>query len=255
MELILNCILWRSNLAKRYIYTYDKNSYKKDEIEFEWYSGFSIKQKQKSIEALHKEAYKKGRQNILEVSSASTYKIGVAASAFNLELELKNGSRYTVEVLFQSSKVFDKSGTNSKVLEMNPRNAKKYTNNLHSKEELIGFNFFGRPFPLLPETYFYNWLYVNALFSNKDLLDNIVKYDAFTDISFNPQKSINCQAESCSVAAFLKAKGVLSEQIRNPKSFFELVYPNFCVLSDTAEIVDGKNEEAVQISLFDDLSE
>lgn len=237
-------------MVKRYIYTYDENDYKKDEIEFEWFSGFSIKQKQKSIESLHKEAYKKGRQNILEVSSASTNEIGVAASAFNLELELKNGSRYTVETLFQSSKVFDKSGINSSVLEMTSRDAKRYTSKLHRSENLIGFNFFGHQFPLIPETYFYNWLYVNALFSNENLLDSIIKYDSFTDINFNPQKSINCQAEGCSISAFLKSNGISKEQIKSPKKFLELVYPEFGV---TLDVIEDKIEKVEQLSLFDDL--
>ena len=54
-------------------------------IEFKWYPGFAVVQKQKSIASLH-ESIKNitGIENILEISSKSSYSCGIAASAFNL---------------------------------------------------------------------------------------------------------------------------------------------------------------------------
>lgn len=234
-------------MAKRFLYFYDEVSYKKELVEFEWFSGFSISQKQKSVESLHKNAVKnRGNLNILEVSSASLKECGQKASAFNLSLTLKNGNRYSVESLFQSSKVFDKSGLNFKVLDMNSKEAKRYTSSLHLKEKMIAFNFFGKNFPLYPETYFYNWLYANALFFNKKLLKDILNYDAFTDINFNPAKSINCQAEACSIVCFLNKYGILNENIKYPKVFLELVYSN---VKD--RVLDKDMNTPLQLKLFD----
>lgn len=234
-------------MAKRNVYYYDDEFYRRESVEFNWYSGFSKSQKQKSIESLHDQFRKKNKQyKILEVSSASLMECGRKASAFNLSLKLKNGETYSVETLFQSSKVFDRSGVNSKTLHMNSRDAKRFTRNLHSEEELIAFDFLGIPFPLLPETFFYNWLYANAMLLDVELLSEILKYNAFTDINSNPQKSLNCQAEACSIICYLNRIGRLNEEIRSPKNFFELVYPDYRYVF-TDDIV----EEEVQLSLFD----
>ncbi len=49
-------------------------------------------------------------------------------------------------------------------------------------------------------------------------------YDAFTDIEFNPQKSINCQAEAAAVYVSLRKQGLLEEALKNKDSFKEIVY-------------------------------
>ncbi|MCM3089396.1 hypothetical protein M3557_16010, partial [Bhargavaea ginsengi] len=59
---------------------------------------------------------------------------------------------------------------------------------------------------------------VNALNQNKQFHDELLSYEAFTDIEFNPNKSINCQAYS--VAMFVSlAKRNLLENIREPADF------------------------------------
>ncbi|HEM5299264.1 TPA: hypothetical protein U1372_002148, partial [Streptococcus suis] len=204
-------------MAKRYVYFTKDNCIKKELVDFQWYSGFSKKQKQKSIEALHKIFLNKyPSSKILEVSTASSDVLGVQSSAFNLSMTLKNSQTYSVESLFHASKVFEKSGLNSVVLRMSSKEAKRHTKNLHSKEKMVGFNFFGIIFPLLPQTYFYNWLYVNAMYQNKELYQSLLRYDSFTDINFNPELSINCQAEACSIFCFLHQRGLLNDSVRNP---------------------------------------
>lgn len=41
---------------------------------------------------------------------------------------------------------------------------------------------------------------------NKELAVKIMEYDTFTDIAFNPQKSINCQVEATAIYVSLKNK-------------------------------------------------
>ena len=41
---------------------------------------------------------------------------------------------------------------------------------------------------LNPKTIFYDWLYINAVLENPLLAAELLKYNAFTDIEFNPKK-------------------------------------------------------------------
>ena len=56
-------------------------------------------------------------------------------------------------------------------------------------------------FPLEPKTVFYDYIYINAVkytFS-LDEIKQITNYTHFTDIEFNPKKSINTQAKSVAI--------------------------------------------------------
>lgn len=236
-------------MAKRYVYYVREGHYSKELIDFQWFSGFSKNQKQKSIESMHNAFLKEYPDSkILEVSTASLNIIGIEASAFNLTMTLKDNKSYSVESLFQASKVFESSGVNSRVLQLNAKDAKKHTKFLHSKEKIIGFDFFGIKFPLVPQTYFYNWLYVNAMYQNEELYAHILKYDSFTDVNFNPNFSVNCQAEACSIFYFLYQKGLLDDSVRNPQRFLENVYK----LPIEQHVELKKNNGSEQLNLFDD---
>ena len=81
-------------------------------------------------------------------------------------------------------------------------------------------------FPLKPETYFYNWLYINTLHLHQDLSKRILEFSAFTDIAFNPDKSINCQARAAAIYVSLQKQGLLAKALENPESFLKVVYGN-----------------------------
>ena len=163
-------------------------------IQYEYFSGFSLSQKQKSIESLHNSAKNAGINRILEVSSKSKEKIGIQLSAFNLLFDIDNKT-YTVEQLFQSSKTFENGGPFTDLLNKTSKEAKT-DNRLKESGNLVGFTFFGESFPLEPKTFFYDWLYTNALLKNKSFLCHLENYDGFSDIEFNEKKSLNCQAYS-----------------------------------------------------------
>jgi type I restriction enzyme M protein len=192
--------------------------------EFTFYSGFSASQKKKSIRSLQ-EAFLKVYPNnkVLEISSNSENSLGVQLSAFNLTLKTKSNNRYSVEVAFQSSKVFQNGGPYKDILEMTPKEAKKDTR-LKFSGGLVCFNFFGRIFTLNPVTYFYNWLYVNTLNTHPDLANELLIYDAFTDIAFNPEKSINCQARAAAVYVSLVRTGLLDQALKSKENFLSIVY-------------------------------
>ena len=101
------------------------------------------------------------------------------------------------------------------------------------------FDLLGNEFPANPKTFFYDWLYVNAVSQNKELLSKLSEYTAFTDIAFNPEKSINCQARSAAICVSLLKKGLLATVLENKETFKEIVY------SDENSIAKG-----IQISFF-----
>lgn len=195
---------------------------KKDSIDFQYYSGFSMGQKQKSIVSLHEAIYEKyGFKNILEVSSKSQDQLGIDLSAFNLMIfDKKSNKKFSVECAFQSSKVFEQGGPFIDLLDRTSKEAKK-DQRLKESGELLKFVFYDREWDLLPRTAFYDWLYINALNANPQYHEELSQYEAFTDIEFNPEKSINCQANSIAMFLSLKQKGLL-DQVKNQETFLKL---------------------------------
>lgn len=196
-------------------------------IDFKYYSGFSKLQKQKTIMSLHNAFYEKySNFNILEISSKSNDELGIKLSAFNLLIETKKTKKkYSVESVFQSSKVFEGGGPYYDILDKTPREAKR-DERLKNSGNLKFFYCFKKKFELEPKHYFYNWLYVNALSQkiNEELVEDIIEYNAFTDIEFNPLKSINCQARAAAIYVSLRKKRLLSQALESKESFLEVVY-------------------------------
>ena len=80
--------------------------------DFEYHSGFSLKQKQRNIESLHKSFLAENpARKVLEISTKSENLLGISLSAFNLMIRNKQGEpMFSVETAFQASKVFEKGG-------------------------------------------------------------------------------------------------------------------------------------------------
>lgn len=204
-------------------------------IEFKWHAGMAVSQKQKSIDSLHDAAKHQivGINNILEVSSKSKQSIGVKLSAFNLLITTKRYSRvFSVECAYQSSKVFESGKQYLDLLNSTSIEAKKDPR-LKNSGRVISFRFYGQEWPITPLTAFYDWLYINALKNNPELHSEIEKYDAFTDIEFNPEKSINCQAYAVSLFLSLKRRGILEDAISSQNNFMQL-YSEFRI-SNTSQ--------------------
>ena len=186
------------------------------EVDFVWSSGYAVVQKQKSIDSLHSNLSKFGPRNPLEISSKSREDLGVKLSAFNLSTTTQIKQRpFSVEVAFQSSKIFEGGGPYLDLLEVDSRSAKK-DQRIRNSGRLTGFVFLGRQFPITPPTFFYDWLYINTLLKNEELLPQVVKRDSFTDIEFNPEKSINCQAYSVAllVSSYFAESATISSKIQ-----------------------------------------
>ena len=194
--------------------------------EFVYYSGFALSQSRKSIESLHDHFVSNNREFdglLLEISTKSNFPLGVRLSAFHLMYSFMDGRQYSVENVFQSGKCFSNGQRYPEILDLSASEAKKYPA-LRTSGDVVSFQLEGTEYPTEPKTFFYQWLYVNALFQNQDLANEVVKYRAFTDIAFNPAKSINCQARSAALFVALHESGLLHEAISSPERFTELVF-------------------------------
>ncbi len=194
--------------------------------DFQFFTGFAITQKQKSIESLHSEIHKiEKNNNILEVSRKSKNQLGIQLSAFNLIFNNKIANTLKpVENVFQSSKVFENGGPYRDLLNCTPKEAKQ-DERLKNSGKLIYFELNNEKWDLVPRTMFYDYLYISALMQNKKLSEEITKYDIFTDIEFNPQKSLNCQARSVAIFVSLQRRNLL-EGYLNDKELFKSIYTN-----------------------------
>ncbi|PPA02932.1 hypothetical protein C4E44_16820 [Pseudomonas sp. MWU12-2312b] len=189
-------------------------------VTFDWFPGLSLSQKQRSIDSLHVAAgHLPGIHQILEISSKSRQELGIALSAFNLTLTNPTSSRHSsVECAFQGSKVFELGGPYTDMYAMSSREAKR-DERLQTSGRLICFRHLGIDWPLEPRTAFYDWLYITALKQHPTLIERLVDFSAFTDIEFNPEKSINCQAYAAALFVSLYKRGVL-ETITSEKDTF-----------------------------------
>lgn len=210
----------------------------KKDVEFQWFPGMAASQKQKSVDSLHAAALMlPDISKVLEVSSKSRDELGVALSAFNLTFTTKYNRRISVECAFQGSKVFERGGPFVDIFDMTSREAKK-DERLRSSGCLTRFHFFGTDWELEPQTAFYDWLYINALKKQPGRTEQLLEYSAFTDIEFNPERSINCQAYSVALYVSLHKRNLLDEATSSREAFLRTV--------SEADISNARQDDTAQ---------
>lgn len=211
-------------------------------IDFKWFPGMSVAQKQRSVDSLQAAAQDSmpSLSRILEVSSKSRDELGVALSAFNLSFTTrKYNLTMSVECAFQGSKVFEHGGPFKDLFQKTSREA-KLDERIKSSGKLKKFSFFNMDWGLEPRTAFYDWLYINALIKQpSSVVEEIVSYSAFTDIEFNPDKSINCQAYSIALFVSLYKQNLLDKAIRSKESFLSTVRSALISNSSQNEALQG----------------
>lgn len=188
---------------------------------FHWSPGYSATQKKKNVVALHEAARSSGLFPVLEVSTKSEEKLGQRLSAFSLRIKTVLGEM-TIESAFQGSKVFAGGGPYTDLYGLDSRSAKK-DERLKNSGQLVGFNFLGQEWPLEPKTAFYDWLYLTALSPHKEFLRILFKYKGFSDIEFNPEKSINCQARTCALLVSLIKLDALDDALTSQQRFISVI--------------------------------
>lgn len=221
------------------------------DVEFSWHPGLSLKQKRASIHSLHEAArpFMPTRTKILEISRKAEEALGNGLSSFNLTLILHEATNLAqeatdaqsakvaispsfpsdpstnttfLECAFQASKVFKYGGPFVDLLSASPKGAKRDPR-LQNSGQLTTFQFFGQHWPLSPRTAFYDWLYITALTQHPELAEQLLEYDAFTDIEFNPKRSVNCQARAAALYVALRRRGLLEQAMASQESFLATI--------------------------------
>jgi hypothetical protein len=188
-------------------------------LRLKWHAGFALVQKEKNVQELHAAAAAAGYSPLLEVSSKSAEKLGRHLSAFHLKVQSRIGETL-LESAFQGSKVFERGGPFNDLYAMDAREAKRDPR-LRNSGQIVAFEFDGVRFPIEPRTAFYDWLYINAIYPHREWLQRLDRYAAFSDIEFNPERSVNCQARSCALFVSLMTKGLLDSAIVSPQAFID----------------------------------
>ena len=65
------------------------------------------------------------------------------------------------------------------------------------------------------------------MYRNKDVCKQLLEFDTFTDIEFNPQKSFNCQARSVAIAVTLMKKNLIDKYLSDKKLFKKIYESHF----------------------------
>lgn len=192
-------------------------------VNFTWHAGLAKSRKQMSVRSLHAAARALNPQSqILEVSRMSDDTLGEQLSAFNLTFKPTDQKReIPVECAFQASKVFERGGPFPELLDATPVDAKRDPRLLGSGR-LIRFQFLGEDWPSEPPTAFYDWIYINALHRKPQLAEAVLGYDIFTDIAFNPEKSINCQANAVALYVALVRRKELRAALNSREAFLQV---------------------------------
>ena len=173
-------------------------------VEFEWIPGLAISQGRKSVISLHNAAKDNlGISKILEISTRSNSVLGLKLSAFNLA-KLIGDEKYSVESIYQSSKVFELGGPFTDLINVSSLEAKT-DRRLKDSGKLVGHKFEDEIWPLSSNPNFYDFIYISAVLEFHERQE-ILGYEAFTDIAYSqitlndkPGRSFNCQARSAAI--------------------------------------------------------
>ena len=193
-------------------------------VSFTWNKGMAPSQKMKNVDALHKAASELGHAPLLEVSTKSKVELGWNLSAFNLTI-LVDGRKIPLECAYQGSKIFEYGGPYKDLYEGESRDAKR-DERLKSSGELTGFRFGEFKFEESAKNVFYDWLYICALSEHEDSQDyhdGLRRFVGFTDIEFNPKKSLNNQARACAIFIALDRREILDDSLKSPEKLRQVL--------------------------------
>lgn len=186
-------------------------------VKFHWHPGLTSSQKKKNVAELHQAALARGLGPLLEISSKSELEVGQKLSAFHLKIKIGD-KQTTVECAYQGSKVFERGGPFVDLYWKSSGEAKR-DERLRESGKLIRFQLDGDTYPTSPTTVFYDWLYFNALYPHREWLARRAEWVGFTDIEFNPGRSLNCQARSFAAFISLQQRNRLDEALASFNNF------------------------------------
>ena len=200
-------------------------------IDFSWVKGMAKSQARKRVLSLHEAANDEKLKKVLEISTASNTELGKSLSAFNLSVTINFGTEdepnlqtHSIETIYQSSKVgqygSNKVGPHPEWLGLTGKEVKSKIKG--SKMDSISLYRYGQnTWPPAPSESFFTWLYINGLMQKDGLIEELAKYDGFTDIYFNPNKTNNCQARAAAQAVSMYNIGKLNLIMKTRSSYLQ----------------------------------
>lgn len=192
------------------------------EIEFEWVGGFAKVQKLKRLNKFIEKLPEDIRQRHLEISSGSNTEDGKNLSAFNLSYSSPALKGCKVESVYQGSKIFVTGGPFQELYNL-PSIVAKKDSRVVNGGRLLGFQLFDEAWPLEPTTGFYNYLYFLSLVENPDIAKAANTYEYFSDLEFNHEKAVSCQAESLAVFFTLYRENYVGEILQDKVKFLHMI--------------------------------
>jgi hypothetical protein len=144
-------------------------------------------------------------------------------SAFYMTVPTQCCGRIKLELAYQGSKVLERGGPFTDLYRKNEQEIgrAKRDPRLQESGRLIGFSFEGTDFALEPKAAFYDWLYCSFLWDHREWARKLYVYAGFTDIEFNPRRSINCQARSAALFLSLMKREALASALQSPPAFVQ----------------------------------
>lgn len=197
-------------------------------IEFKWVPGQAISRQRMSRQSLHEAAIAAGFPTpILDISTYSGAELGVALTAFNLP------SKWGVplECVYQSSKVFEHGGPFLDLRHSDPSKAKRDPR-LQGSGPLVGYELDGERWPPTPPSYFYAWLYLNALVAQPQMAEHLTAFGSFTDLGYAPKNQYDeptCSAEAAVLYAALSRRGTADKVLSSRKALLALLKTPWCL--------------------------
>ena len=133
------------------------------------------------------------------------------------------GKQVSVECVFQSSKVFEGDIQYLDLLKYHQEKQKRLQTQIIWNGNSFSYLWKkDKEWGTKPITAYYDWLYVNALNQHTEFHEELLKYSAFSDIEFNPEKSLNCQAYSVALFCALYRRGILQDVLKSQKDFLSI---------------------------------
>lgn len=180
-----------------------------------------LERQRREVDSLH-ERFKYYRPDfkMLEISSISREPLGVAVSAANLRDPRGN----LTEAVYLGSRVYEQGQlehlyhASSTVEAM--RITKASEHNMFSS-----YNWYGKAVPTNPLTLMKYWIWCDAVYNQKDLMNQIVEYDAFTNYFCNTSKDyFGTYPEAAALFVTLYRNGILDTAMDSVESLARLAY-------------------------------
>ena len=161
-------------------------------------------------------------KKVLEVSGTSKDELGRKIRSEILEKKISSlDITVPVSNVYRGSCVFEKGGPYPELYELSPQRAKS-DRRLKEKGSLLYYYHEEAEYPKRPRAAFYSWIYINALLENRELAEQVIKYDAFSDINCSPGKKPFGAARGAAIFTALSRMKLL-DSVKEFESFRRLV--------------------------------